>query len=206
MWIKAALLIPERGQTAVHGSWWCRLNWGVMGRTNPPFQLGPREHTVNSGFPLVPNQPNNISEDQHTMKQFHSSITYKKHLSEKRRSGMLPELTDRTKERALREPTHTYTHTFTHRKTLFHLYLDPWTVHIFRGWKLFQFTFIWICGLDTSSEAGIWSWNKAPLWNQQLYSNVACPPPLYLCSLSPCSELCPTHTNWGWASLCQLER
>lgn len=42
---------------------------------------------------------------------------------------------------------------------------------------------------------------------QQLYSNVACPP-LYLCWLSPFSELCPTHThtNWGWASLCQLER
>lgn len=142
MWIKAALLIPERGQTAVHGSWWCRLNWGVMGRTNPPFQLGPRVHTVNSGFPLVPNQPNNISEDQHTMKQFHSSITYKKHLSEKRRSGMLPELTDRTKERALREPTHTHTHTPSHTEKLF-------------------FTFIWIRGLYTSSEAG--SCSSSPL-------------------------------------------
>lgn len=147
-----------------------------MGRTNSPFQLGPREHTVNSEFPLVLNQPNNISEDQHTMKQFHSSITYKKHLSQKKRSRMLPELTGRTKERALREPTHTYTHTPSHTEKLF-------------------FTFIWICGLYTSSEAGIWSWNKAPLLNQQLYSNVACPPPLYLCSLSPFSELCPTHTH-----------
>lgn len=118
----------------------------------------------------------------------------KKHSPEKKRSGMLPELlTGRTKEPLTHTHTHTHKDTDTETETEIH---TPTDMHCSPSAKTFLHRkLFFIFGLDTSSGAG--NWIRAPLWNQQLYSNVICPPPLYLCSLSPFSELCPTqaHTN-----------